>query len=196
MQEVNSQTAYFNQPGGENTLRVFELAQQRAKALDIHTLLIATTTGKTAAQAARFFKDCQVIAVTHSTGFKRENKQELQTEYRDHILQAGGQILTCQHAFGGINRAIRRKLDTYQVDEVIAYTLRLFGQGMKVVAEIALMAADSGLVSTDQPVICIAGTGSGADTAVALLPANAQNFFDLKILEVICLPSPHHPAFK
>ncbi|NMC55318.1 MAG: hypothetical protein GYA48_16965 [Chloroflexi bacterium] len=196
MQEIINQTAYFSQPGGENTLRVFELAQQRAKALDIHTLLIATTTGKTAAQAARYFKDCQVIAVTHSAGFQNENLLELQPEHRDHILQAGGQILTCQHAFGGINRAIRYKLGSYQVDEVIAYTLRLFGQGMKVVVEIALMAADSGLVRTDQPVISIGGTCHGVDTAVALVPANAQNFFDLKILEVICLPSPHHPAFK
>jgi hypothetical protein len=196
MLEIISQTAYFSQPGDENTLRVFELANQRAKALEINTFLVATTSGKTAAQAAKYFKDQKVIAVTHSAGFRYENQQELQPDYREHIVKAGGQILTCQHAFGGINRAIRRKMDTYQVDEIIAFTLRLFGQGMKVVVEQALMAADAGLVRTDQPVISIAGTGSGADTAVALLPANAQNFFDLSILEIICLPVVDHPAFK
>ena len=194
--EIISQTAYFRQPGAENTLRVFELVDQRAKALDVNTILVATTTGKTAAQAAKYFKDQKVIAVTHSAGFRYPNQQELLLENQAHILEAGGQVLTCQHAFGGINRAIRRKMDTYQVDEVIAYTLRLFGQGMKVVVEQALMAADAGLVRTDRPVISVAGTGSGADTAVALLPANAQDFFDLSILEIICLPSPKHPSFK
>ena len=41
---------------------------------------------------------------------------------------------------------------------------------MKVVLEIAAMAADAGLVRTDEDVICIGGTGRGADTAVVLQP--------------------------
>jgi hypothetical protein len=123
------------------------------------------------------------------------NEQELAEENRAAIERAGGQILTCQHAFGGVNRAVRRKLETYQVDEIIAYTLRRFGQGVKVVVEIALMAADAGLVRTDTPVMSIAGSGRGADTVAILLPANAQGFFDLQVLEIVCLPSPSHPGF-
>jgi hypothetical protein len=136
-----------------------------------------------------------VVAVTHSTGFKEANFQELTDENRALIESHGGKVLTCQHAMGGINRAIRKKLDTYQIDEIIAFTLRTFGEGMKVAFEITLMAADAGLVKTGEPAIAIAGTGRGADTAVLLLPANAQSFFDLKVLEVICMPSPKHPDF-
>ena len=44
------------------------------------------------------------------------------------------------------------------------------------------------LVRTDKEVVCIAGTGHGADTAVVLQPVNAQKFFDLKIKEIICKP--------
>ena len=55
-------------------------------------------------------------------------------------------------------------------------------------AEIAVMAADAGLVRTDREAVAIAGTGRGADTAVVLTPANAQTFFDLRIHEIICKP--------
>jgi hypothetical protein len=61
-------------------------------------------------------------------------------------------------------------------------------QGFKVCLEIALMAADAGLVSVKREVVSIGGTGQGADTAVVLTPANAHDFFDLKVHEVICKP--------
>jgi hypothetical protein len=68
------------------------------------------------------------------------------------------------------------------------YTLRIFGEGTKVACEIALMAADAGLVRTDEPVIAVAGTGRGADTALVLRPANAQTSFDMRIMEILCKP--------
>jgi len=74
------------------------------------------------------------------------------------------------------------------LDEIIAYALRTFGEGLKVIAEIAVMAADAGLVRTDEEVVAVAGTGRGADTAAVVLPANAQDFFDLEIREVLCKP--------
>ena len=49
------------------------------------------------------------------------------------IEAAGAKILTCQHAFGGVGRAVRKKWGTYQVDEIVAQTLRVFGEGLKVV---------------------------------------------------------------
>jgi len=101
---------------------------------------------------------------------------------------AGARVLTCQHALGGVNRAVRRKLETYQLDEIIAFTLRMFGQGTKVAVEMALMAADAGLVSTASPCLAVGGTGQGADTAVVLKPAHAQDFFDLKIMEILAKP--------
>ena len=93
-----------------------------------------------------------------------------------------------------MGRAVRRKLGTYQVDEIMAYTLRTFGQGIKVAAELALMAADGGLARTDEPAIAIGGTGRGADTAVVLKPSNSMDFFDLRFLEIICMPAPGHPG--
>jgi len=186
--EVQVTAAYFEKPGKENTQRTFELARKRAEELGIETILVASTRGETGVRACETFRGYDVV-VTHSTGFPQEpDHQELTEENRAAIEAAGGKILTCQHAFGGVGRAVRKKLGTYELEELIAYTLRIFGEGLKVAVEITLMAADAGLVRTDEPCIAIAGTGKGADTAVVLKPANAQAFFDLKVHEVLCKP--------
>jgi hypothetical protein len=62
------------------------------------------------------------------------------------------------------------------------------GQGMKVVIEISVMAADAGLVRTDEDIIAIGGSGRGADTAAVLKPVNSNDFFDLKVKEILCKP--------
>lgn len=196
MSEIQTPCTYFTKPGPRNTARTLELAQARAGPLGIRQIVVATTGGATGVQAAQLFlagsapPATTVIAVTHSTGFQAPDTQSLTAENKAAIEAAGAQILTCQHAFGGVGRAVRKKLGTYELEEIIAYTLRTFGEGVKVAAEMALMAADAGLVRTDEPLIAIAGTGRGADTAVVLKAANAQDFFDLRFLEIICMPSP------
>lgn len=149
---------------------------------------MASTTGETGRRAAELFQGYDLVVVTHSTGFRKPNEQELTEENCEAILARGARILTCQHAFGGVGRAVRKKLGTYELEEIMAYTLRIFGEGMKVACEIALMAADAGLIRTDREAIAIAGTGRGADTAVVLQPANAQTFFDMRIKEILCKP--------
>ena len=193
MSEVETSCVYFPRTGPVNTSRMLELARARAEALGIRKVLVATTTGATGVQAVRALQGLEVIVVTHSAGFREPDIQELTDGNQVAIEAAGGRLLTCQHAFGGVGRAVRKKLGTYELEEIIAFTLRTFCEGIKVVAEMALMAADAGLVRTDEPVLAIAGTGRGADTAVVLRPANAQTFFDLRFLEIICMPAPGHP---
>ena len=188
MSEITVQTVYFEKPGRQNTERTLEIAKRRADELGIKTVLVATTSGETGVRAARLFQGYNLIVISHSTGFKEPNFQELTLESRAAIEKAGGKVLTCMHAFGGVGRAVRKKLGTYELEEIMAYTLRIFGEGMKVACEIALMAADAGLIRTDREAIAIAGTGRGADTAVVLQPANAQTFFDMRIKEILCKP--------
>ena len=188
MASITVETLYFEQPGPQNTEHTMEAARRRARQLGVRTVLVASTTGETGAKAVEVFRGYDVVVVTHSTGFRRPNEQELLPEHRAAIEARGGRILTCQHAFAGVNRAVRRKLDTYQTNEIIAFTLRTFGEGMKVCLEIALMAADAGQVPVGEPCIAISGTGRGADTAVLLVPANSDDFFDLKVLEVLAKP--------
>jgi len=51
-----------------------------------------------------------------------------------------------------------------------------------------LMAADAGFVSTDVPCVSMGGTSQGIDTALLLRPSHAQDFFDLRVLEILAKP--------
>ena len=189
--ELTVACVYFPKSGKENTRRTLEIAARRAAGAGVDQILVASTSGDTALQALDLFPPEHLVIVTHSTGFAGPDSQQLPPEIRQRLEGAGAQVLTCQHALGGINRAVRRKLNTYQLDEIVAFTLRIFGQGVKVAVEMALMAADAGRISTARPCISIGGTSEGADTALLLRAAHAQDFFDLRVLEI--LAKPHLP---
>lgn len=129
-----------------------------------------------------------IIAVTHYTGLEKPNYQELPISKREQLDAANVKVLTSSHTFCGIGRAVRLRFDTYQVDEIISETLKLFGTGTKVAIEVSLMAADAGLIRTGESVICVGGTGTGADTALILRTVNTLDFFKLKIREFVCKP--------
>ena len=195
---MESKTVYFDNVGSENTDEALRIARQRAEELGIETIVVATTSGATAVKAMEVLKGMRVIVVTHSAGFREPNTQEFTEDNKEIVQSKGGIILTTAHAFGGLSRSMRQgdipeATATYIVGDLIASTLRVFGQGMKVACEIATMAADAGLVRTDEEVISIAGTGSktagrGADTAIVLQPATAQRFFDMRVKEILCKP--------
>ncbi len=183
-----SDITYFANTGRENTEQVGMLAARRAEELGIDTVVVASSTGTSALQVIPFLKGLRVVVVRRCTGRAAPNVQDMPDETREQLESMGAQVLTMQHAFGGINRAIQRKYNTIQIDEIIANALRVFGSGTKVAIEIAMMAADAGAARTDEDVICIAGTNGGSDTALVIRPANAQDFFDLRVREIICKP--------
>jgi len=188
MPETTHSAVYFDKPGKPNTERTLQIACARAEELSIGTILVATSTGATGVRAGQVFEGYNVVAVTQSHGFSEPDTTALLPEHRAAMEEAGVTVHTCGHAFAGISRAVRKKLGTYEVAEIVAFTLRIFGEGMKVAAEIACMAADAGLARTDELVVAIGGTGRGADTAVVLRPTNTERFFDMEIEEILCMP--------
>lgn len=188
MTNIVSETVYFENPGPQNTEETLKLAKERADKLGIKNIVVASTTGETGAKASKLFKNYNLIIVTHVTGFKQPNTQELQPKHRTTIQNNTAKILTTAHAFGTLGRAINKKFETIQIDGIIANVLRLLGQGTKVACEISCMATDAGLIKTAEDIIAIGGTRSGADTAILLKPTNTHSFFNLKIKEIICKP--------
>ncbi|MBA7558547.1 hypothetical protein ES708_00151 [subsurface metagenome] len=181
-------TTYFENPGRGNTEEVLRIARQRAAELGIRTIVVASTTGDTAVKATEAFSGFKIIAVSLFTGMLAPNTQEFTEENRKIVESKGGVVFTTTPAFSGLSAATGKKFNTYVIGDIVANALRIFGEGMKVVGEIAVMAADGGLVRTDEDVIAIAGTDQGADTAVVLRPVNSGDFFDLKIKEILCKP--------
>ncbi len=188
MTDIICETVYFEKPGLENTEETLRLAKERAEELGIKNIVIASTKGETGVKASQVFRGFNVVVVTHATGFREPDVQELLPEHRILIERNGAKILTATHAFGTLGKAIFKEFGTIQIDGIVANVLRIFGHGMKVTCEITCMAADGGLIRTDEEIIAIGGSGSGADTAVILKPVNTHAFFDLKINEIICKP--------
>lgn len=182
------ENVYFQTPGKQNTEALLKLVKAYAKAEGIRDIVVASTTGETGVKASKLFKDFNVVVVTHYVGMKEPGVSELEEENRKRILKNGAKVLTATHALSSAERAIRGKWGTIMPLEIMANTLRLFGEGTKVCVEITLMAADAGLIPVDRDVIAVAGTGRGADTALLIKPANASRFFDLKVREVIAKP--------
>jgi hypothetical protein len=191
---MESRITYFDKPGGaENTSRTLALARQRAEELGIKTAVVASTVGGTAVQAVEVFQGYKVVVVTHTAGFREANTQEFTEENRRAVEAKGGIIYTATHAFGGIQRSLLRPAEgppapSPAIGDIVAMALRTFGQGTKVALEIAAMAADAGLVRTDEEIVAIGGTGRGADTALVLTPSYVHRFFNTRVREIICKP--------
>ena len=179
---------YFSKPGEGDADEVMKAALERAKELGIRDIVVASTRGITALKALEIFKGYNVVVIPHVWGSKETGIQELPEETAEKIRSMGGRIVYAAHAFSGVNRAIQSKFDTMYPAGVIAQTLRLFGQGMKVVVEISAMAADAGAIRVDRDVIAIAGSGKGSDTAVVIKPAYSHSLFEAVVREIIAKP--------
>jgi hypothetical protein len=178
---------YFERPGKDNTDQTLTFAAQRAKELSIKEVVVASTTGFTANRAAEIFGGYRITAVTYHSGFKEPFKNEMSTDVKADLQNKGIKVLAASHALSGVERSIAKKHSGVYPVLIIADTLRLFGQGVKVAVEVAVMAADAGAL-TGNDIISIGGSGHGADAALVLKPAHQNNFFDMRIREVICKP--------
>ena len=188
MSDIEQKITYFEQLGRQNTDLTLTLANRRAERLGIKNIVVASYTGFTGVKASKLFKDSNLIVVSGVVGFKEPNAHRLLPENRNIIETNGGKILFATHAFGTLGRAVNRRFNAIQVDEIIAHVLRLFGRGVKVACEVTCMAADAGLIRTDEDAIGIGGSGGGADAALVLKPTNTHTFFDMRVKEIICKP--------
>ncbi|MCE5214244.1 MAG: hypothetical protein LLF83_05940 [Methanobacterium sp.] len=181
---------YFENPGIENTDKVIELVKTRKEELNINYIVIASASGSSGVKLAQMIDDAQIVNVTHHAGFRGGDDLEITEENSKELEKKDVKMYAASHALSGVGRGISNKFKGVTPVEVIAQTLRMFSQGVKVCVEISIMAADGGLIPTDSEIIAIGGTGKGVDTAVVLTAAHQGNFFDLKIHEIIAMPRP------
>ncbi len=179
---------YFEKAGPENTEETLKIAKEEALKRGIKSIVAASTVGDTGIKAAKMLKGTgiKLVVVTHNTGFGKEGSQQFDPQIKKEIEDLGGVVFTGTMVTRGLGAAIKGKM-SFSYEELVANTLRILGQGMKVCAEITAMASDAGLVPfTD--LIAVGGTGRGADTAVVIKANSSNNFFDLKIKEVLAKP--------
>ena len=178
---------YFTSAGKSNTEQTMILANKIAAERGIRHIVVATNTGDTARLLAG--TKAQVVCVTHSQGFAANGTNEMSDGMRQELTADGFKVLTTTHVLSGAERGISSRFGGVYPVEVIASSLRMFGQGTKVCVEISVMALDAGLIPYGEPVLAIGGSGRGADTALILIPAHASKILETKVLEVVCKPA-------
>jgi hypothetical protein len=180
---MEEKIVYFEEPGIGNTETTLHLASERAKARGIKKIVLASTRGDTARQAAELWAKTgiKMVVVPHQYGFMSDTQRfpaELVTELkkRGHAVHFGTMLFHTERLYG------------MDVSRVMANLLRTFCQGMKVCVEITLMAVDGGHIAPGEQVIVVAGTGRGADTAVVAVAAPSTRLPEFHITEIICKP--------
>jgi len=179
---MEEKIVYFEQPGEANTGEVLRLVKERANARQIDKVILASTRGNTARLALEAFTDTKIKLVVIPWQFGFADTQpfpmELVAEMRakGHEVHFGTMLWHTENLYGS------------KTPEIMANLLRTFCQGVKVSVEITLMATDGGLVDPKEKVIAIAGTGSGADTAVVVTAAPSTKWAKLHVSEIICKP--------
>jgi uncharacterized protein len=177
---------YWDKKGQECTVDTVLAAIQAAKEKGIRIIIVASNTGATAELFAN--KGLEVICVTHVNGFVNPGENEMTKENRSKLEALNIKVLTTTHVLSGAERAFSSKFAGIYPVEIIANTLRMFGQGVKVGVEIATMALDSGLIPFGESIIAVGGSGRGADSAIIIKPAHAKDILNTRIEEIICKP--------
>jgi len=181
---------YFEETGPKNTDETLRLARERASELGIRDVVVASSHGGTALKAAKVFgaEKFNIVAVTLSEGFRGEG-WTMTADERKKLQDKGVKVYTGTLALGGdVGSAFSSKSGGATINEAVCEALYRFSQGMKVAVEVALMAADAGLIPVDKEVVAIAGTSKGADTAIVVQPACPRKFQELKIKEIVAKP--------
>ena len=178
---------YFDQPGKVNTVQTLKEAARRGQELGLNEIVLATTSGDTAYEALELCPGFTITAVTYHYGFKKPFEPVMKDMVRQDLTDKSVRVVAATHALSGVERGVAKKHGGVCPVLLMADTLKLFGQGVKVAVEVAVMAADAGALS-GRDVIAVGGSSKGADAALVIKPAHAASFFDLRIREVVCKP--------
>ncbi len=182
---------YFEEQGNDYTDELIRAVRDKLEATDdIKRILIASSTGASALKLYEAVEEfgVEIINVTHNMGFSAPNEADISQEMIEKLEDVGIRTFIGSHAFSGAARGVTNKYGGYSPLDIVADTLRMFSHGVKVSAEISIMAADAGLVPVGEKIIAIGGRGHGVDTAVILTPVNSKDLFNMKFHEIIAMP--------
>lgn len=173
---------YHETTGPDNTDVTLDLAVQAALDGGVDTIVVASRTGETALALLDLIEetDLRLVVVTPQYGWMDEHSFDRDLIPR--LRQAGHEFYAGMMPFhaGGLYGC--------SVPSRMGDLLRSFSQGVQVCVQIAMMAADGGLLRRNRPCVLVAGTGRGADTAILATPASSANLDDLRVHEILCKP--------
>jgi hypothetical protein len=166
---------YFADYGPENTLAVIDVVRERLAEVGIEALVVASTRGETALAFARKVRpenDLPIVCISDPPWAKyypavtpenRKALEELRVEIVDYVPYASHShsVGPCKNMYGAPDLRV-----------IIFDAFRLIGgQGLKVAMEVGMMATDGGRIKPGAVILCVGGTGTGADCAIVMRAA-------------------------
>ncbi len=183
------QVEYFEKAGKEHTARCVEIVQNLVAEGFTH-VVVASTGGDTGLLFARALKGKSVnlVVVTHNVGYAGPNVDELMTTARRELESLGAKIFTGTILTRGIEASLMKKHQGVYPVYIVAQTLRLLCQGVKVCVEIVVEACDAGLIPEGEQIVAVGGTGRGADTVALVESRPSDRFFDVRVRQILAKP--------
>jgi len=199
---------FFDTWGEENTNAVIDIILKRLKLGDIRSIVVASCTGKTAIKVAETLQKSKIkanlICVTGPQEYWRRTYPQnplLGEPQRNKLENLGVKIIDdvmepLQESLLFRNWWVKKsiKMRGEYADLFWMTLICVGGHGFRTAIEVVFTAVEVGLVKEGEKVLSIAGTGTGADSAIVM---KASKFKDavgidpekrLKVYEVLAMP--------
>jgi hypothetical protein len=203
MSDESISVVHFQQPGPQNTERTLEVALDRARALELGHVVVASDTGKSARAAlAHFGADFEVVVVTNPRGLKLplvklHNYTPQFAAHKRKLREQGVQAVSCslsdevvaelEQAGARVTRIDWRRFQTFTKSNL--QTLDWISVGVRVGLVIAVWGVVTEAIPPDCEVLTLSGTGfggGGLDTATIV--QTAPRFRDFRVCEILARP--------
>jgi len=199
---------FFESPGRENTQEVVRMVVKRTEEGDIEAIVVASVSGKTSVKVAEEMKKrglrMKVICVSGPPSWKKYAPEYefplIGRELRKKMDALGVQVINdVEEPFRQITFRDWWENKTIEVSrpESDLFWMSLIcvgGHGLRTAVEAVFMAVEAAVVSLGERVISIAGTGTGADTAIVMATSSFGDAVGvdpkkrMKIEEILAMP--------
>ena len=198
---------FFESPGKENTNEVIKATLDRAKEGDIEAVIVASISGNTSVKVAEQLKksglNTKVVCVTGPSSWQKYSQYKfplIREEERDKMDALGIQVIDwVEEPFKPITFRNWWEEKTVEIlrPESDLFWMTLIcvgGHGLRTAVEVVFMAVEAKTIDEGEKVMSIAGTDTGADTAIVM---KALRFEDavgvspekrMKIHEILAMP--------
>jgi len=189
---------YFNKYGPENTEAVIDAVAERLGDSDLSTVVVASTSGRTALKFAQKIRTERVRIICVSDPPQADSYPGI-TPKRRKLLETMGVLIIDRVPYASTAYSSGASENIYGALDLRVLFFDAFrivgGNGLKVAIEVGLMAADGGIVEPGEWLITVGGTEKGADTAIVMKAAFSQNLLAKdpakrpEVYEILAMPT-------
>jgi hypothetical protein len=170
----------------EITEHTIEIALEAARKYNVNHIVFASKYGDSAEMILNLGdNEIHFVCVRTVFGTYKPGENAMRDDIFERIKNSDIDLVTGTHVLSGAERGLSKKFNGIYPVEIIANTLRMFGQGVKVCVEISSMALDAGAIPFGEAIIVLAGNTKGLDTAILITPSYTANILDTKIHNII-----------